>query len=285
MGDSTESETSLSSLSTADIRYGATNTRERGRDSIARRNDRSTKNINICKRPLREKLFVVWLGLVTLLLIVVLVIPPLLQHVTFNLGLVPIGAAVFTMSVDTVIHRRPSKSALTNVDWTIILMFFGLFVWLVGFENTSLPRRVFKKMNRFMKLSSVTGVLLFTLFVIIGSNILSNVPLIILIIDELETFDCGLKDCSQITGVLLAWVSTIAGNFTLIGSVANLIVAEKARSCANYNLTFWEHLKFGIPSTILVLFSPTSPVNMSRTAKADDLCACAYMHGKGWSCG
>ena len=53
----------------------------------------------------------------------------------------------------------------------------------------------------------------------------------------------------------MAWVSTIAGNLTLIGSVANLIVAEKAKSCADYNLTFLEYLKFGLPSTIVVLFT------------------------------
>lgn len=260
------------SLSNSDITYGATdvgkshtkhnksvlNNGAWGSRVTRKRAEKSSSvampDKSIRERPLCNKLFILWLGLVTLLLIVLLAVPPL-DYLTFNLGLVPIGAAVLTMLIDTLIHRRHSRNAMTSIDWTIILMFFGLFVWLAGFENTSLPRRVFKTMNHYMNLSSVQGVLLFTLFVIIGSNILSNVPLVILIIDELETFECGLRDCSQLTGVLLAWVSTIAGNFTLIGSVANLIVAEKARSCTEYNLTFWEYLKFGLPSTILVLFT------------------------------
>ena len=264
------------SLSTTDVCYGATNMRElnskRANESmigawgnkIARKRERKKSSSvattggikSIYVRPFRDKLFIFWLGLVTVLLIILLAIPPL-DSVTFNLGLVPIGAAVLTMLADTLIHcgSRDSKGAMNNVDWTIILMFFGLFVWLVGFENTSLPRRAFKTMNHYMNLSSVPGVLLFTLFVVLGSNILSNVPLVILILNELETFECGVRDCSQLTGILLAWVSTIAGNFTLIGSVANLIVAEKAKNCANYNITFWEYLKFGLPSTILVLFT------------------------------
>ena len=240
-----EGKTSPSSA--ADNCYGATGSAPKERPSLATR--------SIKERTLSSKLFILWLGLVTLLLIILLAIPRL-NFVSFNLGLVPIGAAVLTMFVDTVLHRQHSSDTMNSVDWTIILMFFGLFVWLAGFENTSLPRRVFKTMNRYMKLSSFAGVLLFTVFVSVGSNVLSNVPLVILIIDELETFACGLEDCSQLAGVLLAWVSTIAGNFTLIGSVANLIVAEKARSSsANYKLTFWEYLKFGVPSTIMVLFT------------------------------
>jgi len=54
--------------------------------------------------------------------------------------------------------------------------------------------------------------------------------------------------------LILAWVSTIAGNFSLLGSAANLIVCEQARRAPNlgYNLTFWTHLKFGLPSTLIV---------------------------------
>ena len=183
-----------------------------------------------------------------------LAVPPL-KHVTFNLGLVPVGAAVFTMLADTIVNRRYARDVMVQIDWPVLLMFFGLFVWIAGFQNTTLPQQAFEKMRKYMNLSTVWGVLLFTLFVIVGSNILSNVPLVILIIGELDAFRCGLDDCSQLVGVLLVWISTIAGNFTLIGSIANLIVAEKARSCADYNLTFWGYLKFGFFSTLIVLFT------------------------------
>ena len=54
--------------------------------------------------------------------------------------------------------------------------------------------------------------------------------------------------------LVLAWVSTVAGNLSLLGSAANLIVCEQARRAPDlaYNLTFWNHLKFGLPSTLVV---------------------------------
>lgn len=54
--------------------------------------------------------------------------------------------------------------------------------------------------------------------------------------------------------LLLAWVSTVAGNLSLLGSAANLIVCEQARSAQHigYTLSFWRHLKFGVPSTLIV---------------------------------
>jgi Na+/H+ antiporter NhaD/arsenite permease-like protein len=53
--------------------------------------------------------------------------------------------------------------------------------------------------------------------------------------------------------LILAWVSTVAGNLSLLGSAANIIVCEQAfRAQPSYNITFWSHLKFGVPSTLIV---------------------------------
>ena len=210
------------------------------------------------QRAWRKTLFLVWLIVVSLILVILLAIPPPpTVPFEFNLGLVPVGAGVMTMLVDTILNREYASEAIRKVDWNVIMMFVGLFVWLGGFENTSFPKDAFTSLTSYMDLFSVPGVLLFTAFVIVGSNILSNVPLVILIVKELNRFPCGSIYCtSQLTGMLLAWVSTIAGNFTLIGSVANLIVAEvAARSDAKYRLTFCVYLRFGFFSTLLVLFS------------------------------
>lgn len=56
--------------------------------------------------------------------------------------------------------------------------------------------------------------------------------------------------------LVLAWVSTVAGNLTLIGSAANVIVAEQARRTqvtTGFNLSFWNHLWYGFPSTLVVI--------------------------------
>ncbi|KAK9982920.1 hypothetical protein SO802_032445 [Lithocarpus litseifolius] len=54
--------------------------------------------------------------------------------------------------------------------------------------------------------------------------------------------------------LILAWVSTVAGNLSLLGSAANIIVCEQAHRAPQlgYTLSFWSHLKFGVPSTLIV---------------------------------
>ena len=212
---------------------------------------------SIWSRNWQAKLFLVWLLFVTIIVVVLLAIPPppTIPSVEFNLGLVPLGAGILTMLVDTVLNKKYAHDAITKIDWSILLLFMGLFIWLQGFQNTKFPDDIFDKVLPVMDLSRVEGVLLFAVLIVIGSNILSNVPLVILTISRLFCFYCGLHvHCSgQLIGVLLAWISTISGNFTLIGSIANLIVAEKAKEY--YRLTFLEYLRFGFFSTLIVLFS------------------------------
>ena len=211
-------------------------------------------------RTWRNKVFTVWLIMITCIVVILLAIPPRpTVPAEFNLGLVPLGAGILTMFVDTTLNKKSAYDAIMRIDWPVLMMFWGLFIWLQGFENTGFPKYVFNSANRYMDLSTLQGLLLFVAFVIIGSNVLSNVPLVILVMTELANFKCSHTTdsmCStRLTGVLLAWVSTIAGNFTLIGSVANLIVAEKGRSCAGFRLTFMEYLRFGFCSTLVVIFT------------------------------
>ena len=210
---------------------------------------------SIKDRTWRERIFMIWLIGISILMVVLLIIPPPpTVNSTFNLGLVPLAAGVLTMFVDSIINRKYAYDAMLRVDWTVILMFMGLFVWINGFQNTCLPDIVFDKLKSAMNLNEVGGVLFFTVFVIIGSNIFSNVPLTILIVDRIDGL-CGKDPCSgPLPGLLLAWIATVAGNFTLIGSITNLIVAEKARSTADYRITFARYLKFGLVSTPVVIF-------------------------------
>ena len=218
----------------------------------------SLSKSNPLKMTWKARIFITWLISITVVVVILLAIPPppIVKSVEFNLGLVPLGASILTILLDTFFYRKDAYDVISKVDWGVILMFFGLFVWLQGFENTGFPDMIFRLSLPYMNLSEIQGILFFTVFITIGSNIFSNVPLVILVVYKLSDFNCGDNDCSvQLTGVLLAWVSTIAGNFTLLGSVANLIVAEKSRTCGNYHLTFWTYLKFGFITTSIVLFA------------------------------
>jgi Na+/H+ antiporter NhaD/arsenite permease-like protein len=77
------------------------------------------------------------------------------------------------------------------------------------------------------------------------SNLVSNVPAVLLLHHLIPHPDTR-------TWLLLAAASTLAGNLTLLGSVANLIVAE-AVAKQGYRLTFGEHLRFGLPLTAITL--------------------------------
>ena len=207
------------------------------------------------ERSWRELIFIVWLVTASVVMVILLAIPPPpTVPVIFNLGLVPLGAGIMTMLVDTIFNRKYAFDAMQRIDWTVILMFMGLFTWLGGFQNTCIPEILVDNLAPYMNLNTVGGVLLFTVLVAVGSNIFSNVPLTILIVDRIGEL-CGESPCNgPLPGLLLAWVATVAGNFTLIGSITNLIVAEKARSVAGYNLTFIRYIRFGIISTLVVMF-------------------------------
>jgi Na+/H+ antiporter NhaD/arsenite permease-like protein len=75
---------------------------------------------------------------------------------------------------------------------------------------------------------------------LVGSNIVSNVPFIMVVSDEMST----LSD-PKLGWELLAMASTFAGNLTLLGSVANIIVAEAARDVGG--IGFWQYLRVGLP--------------------------------------
>jgi Na+/H+ antiporter NhaD/arsenite permease-like protein len=89
-------------------------------------------------------------------------------------------------------------------------------------------------------LTAVTAVL---------SNLVSNVPAVLLFKTLIPTFGEPVR-----AWLLLAMASTMAGNLTILGSVANLIVVEQARG-AGIHIGFVEHGKVGVPVTVLTLLA------------------------------
>ena len=221
----------------------------------------------LTKHRVKKSFFVSWLIFITILAVVLLAIPdcPGGKNIKFNLGLVPVAAGILTMLLDAALNGKNASLAITDIDWSLIALFMGLFVWLSGFEETGFPCELVKALEDNLQLTTFEGVMLFTVLVSVGSNIFSNVPLVILIVDHLDTL-CGVNfvNCHLLGGTLLAWVSTIAGNLTLFGSICNIIVAEKSKKCAtkanipnkqDYQLSFLGYLVFGVISTIVVMYS------------------------------
>ena len=79
------------------------------------------------------------------------------------------------------------------------------------------------------------------------SNLVSNVPAVLM----LKSFVANLPDPHR-AWLVVAMASTLAGNFTLVGSVANLIVAQRAQG-AGVTIGFWAYFKVGAPLTVLTI--------------------------------
>jgi Na+/H+ antiporter NhaD/arsenite permease-like protein len=135
-----------------------------------------------------------------------------------------------------------------EIDGPLLILFAGLFVVVAGAEQALLtPERIASVkafgLDDVWRLSGVTAVL---------SNIVSNVPAVL----ALKPFIRTLHDPRR-AWLVVAMSSTLAGNLTLLGLVANLIVAEHARS-AGAPISFFTYLKVGFPLTIATLAAGTA---------------------------
>ena len=153
-------------------------------------------------------------------------------------------SALVAAGVLLVWANQPSEDALSAVDWPLLLFFAGLFVIVEGITKTQghwltqlLPTFTHKP-GSFWQLSW------FSFGSVIGSNVFSNVPFVML----LRNFITPLPH-APLMWLVLAMSSTFAGNLTILGSVANLIVAQRAKN--DCPLSFWAFLKVGLPSTLL----------------------------------
>ncbi len=137
---------------------------------------------------------------------------------------------------------RPQKIYI-DIDWPLLVMFVGLFVVVAGFEKMVLTTEVTAavahlRLNDGAVLAGVTAVL---------SNIVSNVPAVLL----LKPFVPNLDD-AQRAWLIIAMTATLAGNFTLVGSVANLIVAQRAKA-RGVEIGFWSYFRIGAPLSVTTI--------------------------------
>jgi Na+/H+ antiporter NhaD/arsenite permease-like protein len=140
-------------------------------------------------------------------------------------------------------RRMLPSTIYEQIDWTLLVMFAGLFIVVRGAQTTGLLEDLVRRVGP-DRLKSVA-----TLSVVAAvlSNLVSNVPAMLLFKPIYPQIRQGMS-----TGLVLASASTLAGNLTLLGSIANLIVVEQARR-EGIEIGFVEYLKVGVPVTIITL--------------------------------
>ena len=157
-----------------------------------------------------------------------------------NLAWTALAGAVLVM----VVARRDTHEVLKLVDWHLLVFFAALFVVVDGLNDTGLPDTIYRHLQPMFGSHGTTQAWNLAWFSVVGSNIFSNVPFVLVAGKWIPHF----IDPSLMWKVL-ALATTFAGNLTIIGSVANMIVVKSARE--HLQVGFWDYALFGIPITIL----------------------------------
>jgi len=126
-------------------------------------------------------------------------------------------------------------------------MFAGLFIIVAGAERSLLSGEVVAaagrlQLDRLPVLSALTAIL---------ADLVSNVPAVAL----LRPFIDSLHD-PQAAWLTVAMAASLAGNLTVLGSIANLIVVQRA-AASGVMIGLWDYCRVGVPVTLLTLLLGT----------------------------
>ncbi|MGE0868944.1 MAG: SLC13 family permease [Kofleriaceae bacterium] len=156
------------------------------------------------------------------------------------------GAAMVAASALMLAARVPPKQAFVHVDWQLLVFFAGLFVVIAGVEHAGIIDRLFGVIAPTIARGDVAGDLSFVALVVGASNLVSNVPLVLVAVNWVPQMPDPTWGY-----ILLAVASTLAGNLTLFGSVANIIVMDAAGPRGE--IGFWRFLRYGAVITAVNL--------------------------------
>ena len=177
---------------------------------------------------------------------------PLRVRTATTLAVIAATAVAYTLGADLawaatagfvalmLLHRRDTSLLWSRIDWSLLLFFAGLFVVVEGFARSGGPGWLFARFPLSRDGDGLGGWLRLAGIFLVGSNVVSNVPFILVVRHQMAALASPAMSWE-----LLAVASTFAGNLTLLGSVANIIVAESARDVGGVG--FWAHLKVGLP--------------------------------------
>jgi Na+/H+ antiporter NhaD/arsenite permease-like protein len=190
----------------------------------------SRGRVNVEKRSVRVDRWLMWKAIIVSFAMIVM----------FFAGWPVPKVAVVAGALLLLTRRVNPDKVYRRIDWSLLVMFVGLFVVIAGVEKTSLE----KDLAAFAGQIHLDNVFLLSAFSAVLSNLVSNVPAVLVF----KPFVAHLAHPTQ-AWLTLAMSSTLAGNLTVLGSVANLIVIQQARR--KVTIGFWEYFRVGAPLAIL----------------------------------
>jgi len=162
--------------------------------------------------------------------------------VGFFVGVPPAMMAALGAALLLITRTLEPKKLYDHVDWGLLVFFVGLFMIVGGAENAGIVGQLLGIAEHW----NLQRLLPFTVAVTALCNIVSNVPAVML----LKSLIPGFADPHK-AWLALAMASTLAGNLTITGSVANIIVVESAKP--EIEIGFRDYLRVGVPITLCTL--------------------------------
>ena len=160
----------------------------------------------------------------------------------FFFGVPPAMMAALGAAVLLITRTLEPRKLYQEVDWGLLVFFIGLFLIVGGAENAGIVGRLLGLAEHW----NLQRLGTFTVVVALLGNIVSNVPAVML----LKSLIPGFSN-PHTAWLALAMASTLAGNLTITGSVANLIVVESAKP--EMEIGFWDYFRVGLPITLATL--------------------------------
>ena len=188
--------------------------------------------VRIARQPVRVDRRLMWKGVIASAAMIVM----------FFAGW-PVPKVAMVAGAALLITRRVDPEKIyRSIDWSLLVMFAGLFIVIAGAEKTSLETDLAVLSGRL----HLDNVYLLSGFSALLSNLVSNVPAVLLFKPLVGHLASPAR-----AWLTLAMSSTLAGNLTVLGSVANLIVIQQARR--RVKIGFWQYFRVGAPLSVLTL--------------------------------
>ena len=160
----------------------------------------------------------------------------------FFAGVPPAMMAALGAAALLITRTLEPQKVYKEVDWGLLVFFVGLFVVVGGAENAGITA----KLLDFARHWNLQNLGVFTAAVAALCNIVNNVPAVML----LKSLVPGFAN-PHTAWLTLAMASTLAGNLTITGSVANIIVVETSKP--EVEIGFRDYLRAGVPITLITL--------------------------------
>jgi len=165
--------------------------------------------------------------------------------VLFGTSLPQVSGVLAVAGVLLVSRRLATREIFGLVDWHLLVLFTGLFIVTAALARTGLPADAAAALTN----SGIdpTGLPALAVLALVGSNSIGNVPTVVLLLAVLDNIRPEAL-------YALAVLSTLAGNLLIVGSLANIIVVERAKQ-SGVELGFALHARCGVPMTLISLLA------------------------------